>query len=216
MLLKTEMNLIKIIGTLLFLGSAGTPLSHAQKINCEQANTPAFNKICHADLQEIREQLNDQFLTAFLVTDAPLRILQDTHQLWFKRAQQCKTTECFKQQFEARLDQLNFFSSMNQSMIQHYLKFEQGQLAKQPVHLQIHQLNKDSIKIEGVAYRSPNNKLDTQTISLLAYTSPQQKQHIIDNEHDCNYQLDFQKAYLAVRTEQKGCERFSGIYRLYD
>ncbi|HHP0792539.1 TPA: A1S_1983 family putative colistin resistance protein, partial [Acinetobacter baumannii] len=26
----------------------------------------------------------------------------------------------------------------------------------------------------------------------------------------------FQKALLIVKTQQKGCERFTGIYRLYD
>ena len=44
----------------------------------------------------------------------------------------------------------------------------------------------------------------------------EQKSEILDNEHNCKYQFNFQKALLNVKTQQKGCERFSGIYRLYD
>jgi hypothetical protein len=51
---------------------------------------------------------------------------------------------------------------------------------------------------------------------LLAYTTPEKKNQILDNEHDCKYVLNFQKAILSVTTTQKGCERFTGIYRLYD
>ena len=42
------------------------------------------------------------------------------------------------------------------------------------------------------------------------------KNEILDNEHDCKYQLNFQKAILTVTSQQKGCERFVGNYRLYD
>ncbi|MEW4939346.1 hypothetical protein ABKJ23_15660, partial [Acinetobacter baumannii] len=57
---------------------------------------------------------------------------------------------------------------------------------------------------------------ETQTVSLMAYSSPEQKSEILDNEHNCKYKFDFQKALLIVKTQQKGCERFTGIYRLYD
>ena len=97
-----------------------------------------------------------------------------------------------------------------------YLKFENGHFAKQQVHLKVHQLSKDRIKVEGIAYRSPNNRLDTQTVSFLAYTTPEQKSAITDNEHDCQYQFNYSKALLSVKTSQKGCERFAGVYRLYD
>lgn len=30
------------------------------------------------------------------------------------------------------------------------------------------------------------------------------------------YQLNFEKAVLVIKTTQKGCERFTGVYRLYD
>ena len=82
--------------------------------------------------------------------------------------------------------------------------------------LQFHQLDKDKLKIEGIAYRNPNNRLETQILSLLAYSTPEQKNQITDNEKKCQYQFDFQKALLIVKTDQKGCERFTGIYRLYD
>ena len=53
-------------------------------------------------------------------------------------------------------------------------------------------------------------------MSLLAYSTPEKKNQIIDNEKKCQYQFDFQKALLVIKSDQKGCERFTGIYRLYD
>jgi len=50
----------------------------------------------------------------------------------------------------------------------------------------------------------------------LAYTTTEKKDEIIDNEHDCKYQFNFNKAILSVKTKQKGCERFVGVYRVYD
>lgn len=78
--------------------------------------------------------------------------------MWLRQTQQCKTNSCIQQQFDVRGDDLNFYASLKQTLTQHYLKFENGHIASQPVHLQIHQLAKDKIKIEGLAYRNPNNR----------------------------------------------------------
>ena len=59
-------------------------------------------------------------------------------------------------------------------------------------------------------------RAEAQAIPFLAYTTPDQKSQITDNEHDCKYQFSYSKALLAVKTSQKGCGRFAGIYRLYD
>ncbi len=74
--------------------------------------------------------------------------------MWLRQTQQCKTNSCIQQQFDVRGDDLNFYASLKQTLTQHYLKFENGHIASQPVHLQIHQLAKDKIKIEGLAYRN--------------------------------------------------------------
>jgi uncharacterized protein len=214
MLLKTELNLVKCFSPILFIAAMYSSSSHAYVIDCSaQASSQS---LCHERLSKQREQFNDLSLTTLLITDAPIKLVKDSQQLWLERTQQCKNFTCFNQQFEQRIDQLNIFTSLNQSLTQHYLKFENGQIAKQPVHLQIHQLSKNNIKIEGVAYRNPNNRLDKQSIPFLAYSSPEEKQQIHDNENTCNYDFKYQKAILIVSTEQKGCERFSGIYRLYD
>lgn len=215
MLLNTEFNPIKSLISGLFVYGICV-ITHAFPVQCDTAQTNKIARICSADFEALRNELNEKYLTAYLVTDAPIRLIDDTNQLWLNRIQQCKSTECFKQQFDIRLEDLNFYTSMNQSLTQHFIKYEHGEIAKQPIHIQVHQLTKDRIKIEGLAYRSPNNHQDKQTIPLLAYTTPDKKNEIIDNEHDCKYQMNFQKAILTVKTEQKGCERFSGIYRLYD
>ena len=217
MLLNTETKLINKPLTVLLLSVVGLSTAYAQPIQCNSTLNFANSKlICSDKLSPLREQLNDKYLTAYLVTDAPLRLIDDTHRLWFSRLQQCNNTTCVKAQFELRLEDLNFYTSMNQSLTQHFIKYTNGKMAKSPVHLQVHQLSKDRIKIEGLAYRNPNNRTSSQTVSLLAYTTPDKKNEILDNEHDCKYQLNFQKALLVVKTTQVGCEKFSGIYRLYD
>ncbi|MGB9190295.1 MULTISPECIES: A1S_1983 family putative colistin resistance protein [unclassified Acinetobacter] len=216
MLVNTDINLIKTLGTLFSIGCLCSTMVYAQDIDCTQPDTASMKNICADNFAKSREKLSNHYITAFLVSDAPVHLLEDTHHLWFKRLQQCKSLDCYKQQFEIRIEDLNFYTSLNQTLTNHYLKFEKGQFAHQPVHLQVHQLTKDKIKIEGVAYRNPNNKLETQTIPFLAYTTADQKSEIVDNEHDCKYHFDFNKALLSVTTKQKGCERFAGIYRLYD
>ncbi|MFC2995633.1 hypothetical protein ACFODO_10200 [Acinetobacter sichuanensis] len=216
MLLNTEFNPIQNLLSGFILSCALTSVAHALPIDCQQQNTTVLKKICSSQFEILRTELNEKYLTAYLVTDAPIRLLYDSNRLWLNRLQQCKSSECFQQQFDIRLEDLNFYTSMNQSLTQHFIKYEQGEISKQPVHIQVHQLTKDRIKIEGLAYRNPNNHKDKQIISLLSYTTPDKKNEILDNEHDCKYRLDFQKAILTIKTEQKGCERFSGVYRLYD
>lgn len=214
MLSNTDMNQLKRLSFVVTLSCLCSPLVFAESIDC--SNTGAELKICSKTFSESRKELNNKYLSAYLVTDAPLQLLQDTQKLWSKHTQQCKSNTCIQQQSDLRTDDLNFYASLKQTLTQHYLKFENGHLAAQPVHIQVHQLAKDKIKIEGIAYRNPNNRKETQTISLMAYSSPEQKSEILDNEHNCKYQFNFQKALLNVKTQQKGCERFSGIYRLYD
>lgn len=215
MLLNMVRNQLKKAGYIIALGCFCSTYTFAQSIDCSSRNSD-LKIVCSQQYQEHRLKLNDKFLTAYLVTDAPLQLLHDTQKLWLGQIRKCKSKACFQQQFDARFDDLNFYTSMNQTLTQHYLKYEHGKLAAQPVHLQIHQLDKDRLKIEGIAYRSPNNRLETQTLSLLAYSTPNEKNQITDNEKMCQYQFDFQKALLVIKTEQKGCERFAGIYRLYD
>ncbi len=37
----------------------------------------------------------------------------------------------------------------------------------------------------------------------MAYSSPEQKSEILDNEHNCKYKFDFQKALLIVKPSKK-------------
>lgn len=217
MLLKYVSKSMKVIVSGLFLNFFGTAYLHAQPSLCEKdASTPYLSKLCSKQFESLRSELLEHQHASYLVTDAPIRLLEDTHQLWIHRVQQCKNFKCYEQQLNLRIEDLNFYTSMNQSLTQHYLKFEHGRISESPIQLKMHQLTKDRIKIEGIAYRNPNNRADMQTVVLQAYTTAEQKNEITDNEHDCKYQLNFQKALLVVKTTQKGCERFTGIYRLYD
>ncbi|TCM61910.1 hypothetical protein EC844_12664 [Acinetobacter calcoaceticus] len=172
--------------------------------------------LCGSALEKNRQTLNEKYLTALLVTDAPIRLIEDTQKLWLNRVLQCKSSGCIKYQIDERLEELNFYTSMNQSLTQHYFKYQNGGIAQPATQIQVHQLGKDRIKIEGLAYLNPNNRNDRQTLSLLAYTSPDKKNEILDNEHQCKYQFNYQKSLLVVKSAQKGCERFIGTYRLYD
>ena len=216
MLSKTDINLLKYLGSVFVLGCIYSSSVFAQGLNCTNNNDPALKAICSAKFSKELNLFKESTLTTNLVTDAPLRLIQDTEKLWLQQLKQCKSFNCYKQQFDSRIEQLNFYTSMNQSLTQHYLKYENGDISSAPVHLQIHQLNKDNIKVEGIAYHNPNNKLDKQTIPFLAYSTTETKTKIINNESDCKYEFNYTKAYLMVKTEQKNCDRFSGVYRLYD
>jgi len=213
---KKVINLVKMMSSALGLGYLLTSLAFAQEINCSHQKSTALKTVCSSAFQAQKQKLEAQAITAYMVTDAPLRLLQDTHVIWLRQLQRCKYQSCFQQQIDLRTDQLNFFASLNQSLTQHYLKVENGELAQKPIHIQIHRLNKNNIKIEGIAYLNPNNKLDRQNLSLLAYSTPALKSDIIDNNNDCKYHFKYSKAYLSVSSDQKGCEIFLGTYRLYD
>ena len=215
MLLKTEQIKVKCLGAI-FILSLYSGNSVAQSIQCLPTQSKLAKKLCTPPFQDRVDQLNNLSLTTLLITDAPLRLIKDSEQLWYMRTTQCKSHSCYERQLDQRIDQLNFYTSINQTLTQHYLKFENGKVADQAVHLQIHQLSKDNIKIEGTAYRNPNNAFDKQTVPFLAYSTVSDKHTITNNENDCKYQFYYQKAILKVTTEQKGCERFSGLYRLYD
>lgn len=215
MLLKTELNLVKSILSMLSLSALCSTVSHATVLDCNSHANRSKN-FCSDRYSTQREQLTSLSLTTLLITDAPHKLIKDSFDLWHQQIAQCKTEQCLTHQFDARLDQLNFFTSLNQTLTQHYLKFEHGKMARQPVHLQIHQLSKDNLKIEAVAYRNPNNRLEKQRIPFLAYSTVAEKTDIQDNENDCKYQFKYHKAILVVTSEQKGCERFNGVYRLYD
>lgn len=217
MLFLTDMLQLQKIFAFTAISLSCLPVAYAQSLSCKNIDTTqTIRQICSKELSSLRDQLDTKYITAYLVTNAPLQLLKDTQKLWLNRAVMCKSSECFQQQFELRFDDLNFYTSLNQTLTQHYLKYENGQISKQPIHLQVHQLDKDTIKIEGIAYRNPNNRKENQHVSLLAYTNTLKKSEITDNEKNCHYQFDFQKALLVIKTEQKGCERFSGVYRLYD
>ena len=217
MRLKKEINLIKTICSIFSLGYLLISSASAQELDCSDKKKLSSQMICSSDFQQQKQKLETQAITAHIVTDAPLRLLQDTQIIWLNQLKRCKSQVCYQQQFDGRIDQLNFFASLNQSLTQHYLKVEDGYLlSKQPVHIQIHQLSKNNIKIEGTAYLNPNNKSEKQTLSLLAYSSPDAKTEIINNNNDCKYSVKYTKSYITMKSLKKGCEPFNGIYRLYD
>ncbi|AOA58438.1 A1S_1983 family putative colistin resistance protein [Acinetobacter larvae] len=217
MLLKTDYPSMKKIFSLFFVASLGFATHSTYAASCKLGDQIVQDQpLCIADLDLQRKALNEQLLAASLVSDAPNQLLRDSQSAWLQRVRQCKSLTCRKQQFEQRVDELNFYTSMNQSMTLHYFKFNQGNLSYPAIQLRIHQLNKNRIKIEGFSYQNPNNLPEQQVINLTAYTTPEQKQRIRDNDSGCQYQLQFDKALLQIKSEQKSCNRFVGYYRLYD
>lgn len=210
------MHIKTIVYSLLLLGLSSSPVL-ATPLSCESEQSATYTSAFCADvLESNRVEMNEKYITAYLVTDAPARLIEDSQLAWLKRSQSCKNQKCILTAFEQRIDHLNIYTSMNQSLTQHYLQYKNGKLAEPAVHIQVHQLSKERIKIEGIAYRNINNRPESQSVSLLAYTTPTQRNSIIDNENKCQYQMNFQRALLIIQSQQKGCERFTGTYRLYD
>jgi len=158
MQLKTGFMHINPIVSILFFACFGMGTAYAESIQCTAAQqTNRFKTLCVKDLEQNRQLLNEKYLTAFLITDAPVRLIQDTQRLWLDQVTQCKSLNCYKRQFDLRLEDLNFYTSMNQSLTQHFVKYEHGSMAKAATQLQVHQLSKDRIKIEGISYRNPKD-----------------------------------------------------------
>ena len=110
MLVNTDINLTKILSALFSVGCLCSPMVYAEKIDCSSSNGMTLKKICGKNFNETREKLNTDYKTALLISDAPIRLLEDTHSLWFKRLQQCKSINCYEQQFELRRDDLKFYT----------------------------------------------------------------------------------------------------------
>lgn len=179
----------------------------------------AFSKknhalVCKNSFNIERATFSQVFNNVVLMTNAPLTVLQATQHMWQERIYACKNKACVQQEFNLRTDELNALASLNQSLTKHFIKYKQGVIAKPHTLIQIHQLDKNKIKIEGVAYQNLNQHAGHHT--FLAYSPSGQQIEILNNEDNCKYRFQIEKAILSIASEQKQCQQFAGIYRLYD
>ncbi|WP_456236997.1 A1S_1983 family putative colistin resistance protein [Acinetobacter baretiae] len=168
-------------------------------------------KLCEA-FKPQKEQLMALFQQTNFVSNAPRSILHITHSLWDKRIHLCKTPSCFTAQFNQRTHELNEFSTLNQTLTQHFIKYQDGKISTQQVYLQIHQLEQNKLKIDGYAYHLP--QLTQQ--HFLAYSQNSNLTRIINNEDGCAYNIKLYKGLLSLHSDQKTCRIFAGNYRRYD
>ncbi|MEB3752963.1 A1S_1983 family putative colistin resistance protein [Acinetobacter sp. MD2(2019)] len=219
MSLKFALNFHKTCLSIFGCGFVLLPISgHAQNLDC--MFKVKQHLLCSANNLATRQQLNQLLFTTYMTSNAPTPLIHTTQNLWRKRVEQCKSKSCVERQFELRNEDLNTYNSINQNLTQHFIQYRQGYLAKPTAYLQIHQLDQNRIKIEGIAYRNPNNSQARQSINFLAYRNQAQKNEITNNETGCKYAFNYQKAILTVTLLQnqayKYCDRFVGIYKLYD
>lgn len=114
MLLNTVRNQLKKTGCVITLSCLCSTFAFAKAIDCSNHHAE-LQKVCSKQYEEQRFKLNDKFLTAYLVTDAPVQLLHATQEMWLRQLQQCKSKTCYLQQFDARTDDLNFYTSINQN-----------------------------------------------------------------------------------------------------
>lgn len=167
-------------------------------------------------LEEKNSLIKEHYLNAQLMSNAPLQLLNTLQSAWISYARQCKTTQCIKQQFEQRSDDLVFLTTVNQSLSQHYIRVKKAALAQPFTHIQLQQLDKNRIKIEGIQYHSPNMAESKQVTYLRAYTSPDHVHQITDLESKCIYRIKRHRLSLELESDNKSCQQFVGIYRIYD
>ena len=210
----------KAFGCMVLLNVLACSQSYAYQFLCETQAQHARPHYCKKQYNAEVAQLNQLYFSSNLVTNAPLRLLQDTQKMWRTRLNECKNKTCFSQQFDIRGEDLNAYSSLNQSLTQHFIQYRHGKIAQPHTYLQIHQLDQNKIKIEGWVYRNPNANAEKLTFAFLAYINNADKTQVTNNETTCQYKFDYQKALLHVSSTnhvaQKNCQRFAGVYRLYD
>lgn len=205
---------------MVLLNVLGSAHSYAYQPLCSQQSHHSKPSYCKNQYKTQIDQINKLYFTSNIITNAPLRLLQDTQEMWHMRLHQCKNKNCLEQQFDLRSEDLNSYSALNQSLTQHFIKYHHGQIAQPQTYLQIHQLDQDKIKIEGWMYRNPNASLEKLSFAFLAYLNNADKTKVTNNETACQYQFNYQKTLLVVTSTnhiaKQNCQRFAGVYRLYD
>lgn len=212
------MNSQNLTYSVFFLLFGVSAAAHAQLPNCEKKHQQTFEKtICkNNDLKSLNNQIKEKYLSAQLMSNASLALLSLAQEDWLKYVRACKSRQCIQQQFEQRIDDLTFIINMNQSLTQHFVRYDPKQKNQQMVTLQLQQLDKNKIKIEAMQYRNPNNSEHQRVAYLRSYTSPDLAQPIVDLETKCNYSINRFGHVLEFKTEDQQCKRFVGIYKLYD
>lgn len=186
--------------------------------DCEKKLSGAFDqKVCsHQELKDLNQQIREKYLNAQLMSNAPLKLLETSNRAWEKYVKSCKSVQCIHREFEQRIDDLTFFTTINQSLTQHYIRYKSAAIDSQMTHIQLQQLDKNRIKIEGIQYRSPNNSEATRIAYLRSYSSPDHLTDITDLENKCIYSLIRTDHTLEFQSEDPKCQRFVGLYKLYD
>ncbi|KAA8735459.1 hypothetical protein F4V57_01265 [Acinetobacter qingfengensis] len=186
--------------------------------DCSQKTVQRFDGLVCKDknLSSLNDVIKAKYLSAQLMSNAPLKLLKTTQIGWQHYVQECKTTRCIQQQFEQRINDLDLFTSMNQSLTQYFIRQNIEQRHTPLTQLQLHQLDKNRIKIEGIQYRNPNNAENTRVRYLRSYTSPDQFSQVIDLETKCKYSLERQGHLLKFSSKDGSCRYFTGIYKLFD
>lgn len=193
-------------------------VSFAKLPECSQAQQQYFDQtICkNEELIQLKQDIYEKYLVTQLMSNAPLSLVQYSQQAWEKYARLCKNKQCIQTQFEQRLDELSLMTNLNQSFTQHFIRYQGDSHVKQMTTLQLHQMDKNRIKIEGMQYRNPNNSEATRVVYLRSYTPTALNEPIVDLETRCTYQLERHKYTLTFKTDNPKCQRFVGVYKLYD
>lgn len=223
-------NVIKYVGTniaTVFVIAGLTNMAHAnsQSIlpDCDQefhqkiASKRLYRHVCQDEqLKEHNEEIKAQYLQAQLMSNAPLKLLLLSQQQWESFVNKCKTKACIAQQYEQRIDELVYLTSMNQSLTQHFVRYVDGKVDPQSTSLQIQQLDRNRIKIEATQFRNPNNSDAARYAHLRSYTTADALQEISDLDSRCQYKIERKFSILKLESNEEICKRFAGTYKLYD
>lgn len=191
--------------------------SQAALPDCQQKTSSKFaQRVCDTpQLNTLKQAVKNKYLNAQLMSNAPLKVLDATQQGWLAHVELCKSTQCIVKQFNQRVDDLELFTSMNHSLSQFFVR-QSTATRSSYTQLQLHQLEKNRIKIEGMQYRNPNNSENSQIRYLRAYTSPDQLAQIVDVESKCTFSIVRTGHLLKFSSKDHACQYFTGLYRLYD
>lgn len=179
-------------------------------INSVWANKcPTSILYCSSSYTQQRQAIEQQFNDTQLTTNASSYLLKNTQNLWLNQVFLCKKKSCINKLIDIRHEELLNYSTLNQTLTQHFFKYTQGVLSEPVTAIEIHQLDQKRLKIEGLI-KGKNNQL------LTAYTDSNTQIHLINTENNCAYHFNVQKSLLQVSSVDHKCQPFVGIYRLYD
>ena len=207
---NTELHHGNILKLLLLASGLITSAAHADRIiACHHDQLSAgIKKICSTHFDQQRNELNNKTLSAYLISDAPMQLLQDTQQLWLQRLTECKNKNCVEQQFELRFFDLGEILGIERELFPDpwslgQFKEELSFSPRSRYYIVLEDRTGETPRIvgyAGIAFTGANEPVDIHTLAVAKeYQGRGLGQRMLDHLREKAFALKASSILLEVR-----------------